>query len=381
MSTVKYQNAQGQTWSGRGRRPQWMIDALAAGATLESLLTPAVDASAFCDKCDGLGMSFGGNMSDDDMSGDSEICERCGGSGRAPAAEPGDAEHVAALDAANAHIVADEIAEPARQQAAMNPEKMARDALAAMSIAAHDERLKSAVARADRWALDYFRVIDAARGNFDAAKKLVRDASDYAEALVMNVQIDAATMQLTPAQQQATATSIDAQVELGLALADHAESAMTIAEHEDRFLNACERGWKASEYAEQSLPVNFSGENRDWINTYVHDALVVAAYQRAIAGLKCAPRVIHLVLGLPTAYFSAQKDVLKVRVAGLLEEYKAPGQRIEILVQAQSTVPLKNRQNLPDGKLDPEYSTETQSWAVIDIGHFTTDFSILLSKL
>jgi DNA-binding protein H-NS len=38
-----YTDGQGNTWSGRGRRPQWLLDAIAAGKTLEEL---TVDAAA-----------------------------------------------------------------------------------------------------------------------------------------------------------------------------------------------------------------------------------------------------------------------------------------------------------------------------------------------
>lgn len=35
---VKYRNEQGQTWGGRGKRPQWLRDALAGGKKLEDFL-------------------------------------------------------------------------------------------------------------------------------------------------------------------------------------------------------------------------------------------------------------------------------------------------------------------------------------------------------
>ncbi|MFT3819850.1 MAG: H-NS histone family protein [Rubrivivax sp.] len=35
---VKYRDESGHTWSGRGRRPQWFVDALAAGRTAADLL-------------------------------------------------------------------------------------------------------------------------------------------------------------------------------------------------------------------------------------------------------------------------------------------------------------------------------------------------------
>lgn len=34
-AAVLYRNEQGQTWGGRGKRPQWLRDALAGGRTLE----------------------------------------------------------------------------------------------------------------------------------------------------------------------------------------------------------------------------------------------------------------------------------------------------------------------------------------------------------
>lgn len=36
-TTVKYRGEAGQTWSGRGRRPTWFNEALAAGKTAEQL--------------------------------------------------------------------------------------------------------------------------------------------------------------------------------------------------------------------------------------------------------------------------------------------------------------------------------------------------------
>lgn len=37
-SKVKYRSEAGKGWSGHGRRPQWFLDALAAGKTPESML-------------------------------------------------------------------------------------------------------------------------------------------------------------------------------------------------------------------------------------------------------------------------------------------------------------------------------------------------------
>jgi len=32
---ARYRNEEGKTWSGRGRKPKWVVEALAAGKTLE----------------------------------------------------------------------------------------------------------------------------------------------------------------------------------------------------------------------------------------------------------------------------------------------------------------------------------------------------------
>lgn len=34
----KYKNEKGETWTGKGRKPAWVVEALASGKTLEELL-------------------------------------------------------------------------------------------------------------------------------------------------------------------------------------------------------------------------------------------------------------------------------------------------------------------------------------------------------
>lgn len=40
-ATVKFRNAQNQTWTGRGKQPKWLVLALQNGAKLEDFLIPA----------------------------------------------------------------------------------------------------------------------------------------------------------------------------------------------------------------------------------------------------------------------------------------------------------------------------------------------------
>jgi plasmid segregation protein ParM len=122
----------------------------------------------------------------------------------------------------------------------------------------------------------------------------------------------------------------------------------------------------------------FSGQSRDWIATSAHDVMILAGWKRAMSMIDCCPQKINLVLGLPMAFFSTQKNALKARVGALLASHLVPGQELEILVRPQSIVPLINIQHTADGLPNPQYRAESQSWAVIDIGHYTTDFAILL---
>jgi len=43
--TIKYRDAAGNAWTGVGRKPNWFVDALGAGATPESLRVDGVAAS------------------------------------------------------------------------------------------------------------------------------------------------------------------------------------------------------------------------------------------------------------------------------------------------------------------------------------------------
>ncbi len=40
-ATVKFRNAQNETWTGRGKQPKWLVLALENGAKLEDFLIPA----------------------------------------------------------------------------------------------------------------------------------------------------------------------------------------------------------------------------------------------------------------------------------------------------------------------------------------------------
>lgn len=129
----------------------------------------------------------------------------------------------------------------------------------------------------------------------------------------------------------------------------------------------------------QSRAEDFSGQSKDWINTPEHDALVVGAWHMAHRLLTSdpayrTPETIHLILGLPAAFFFRQKDALRDRVIDLITPHLIHHQKLTVLVQSQSLAPLFtvaiDQFGLPTGKV-----SEEDSWGSVEIGHYTTDFS------
>ena len=74
----------------------------------------------------------------------------------------------------------------------------------------------------------------------------------------------------------------------------------------------------------QSQAETFTGQNRNWIATEQHDALMASAWNRAMGVLAkpennmAEPEQISLVLGLPASYYAEQRDALLSRARGLL---------------------------------------------------------------
>lgn len=120
----------------------------------------------------------------------------------------------------------------------------------------------------------------------------------------------------------------------------------------------------------------FSGQTKDWVNSVTHDVLVLGAWKKAFEVLHPYAKHIVLVLGLPTAYYAGQKVALKSRIQSLLLPLIKDGQTLDILIKAQSEAPLQTLVFDNDGAIGNRHQMSKESWAVIEIGHFTTDFSL-----
>lgn len=111
-----------------------------------------------------------------------------------------------------------------------------------------------------------------------------------------------------------------------------------------------------------------SGLSEDWVSTPEHTALMVGSYQkaRAIAGVD-QPR---LVLGLPTHLYSRQKDKLReTAVTALVVN--------DVRVVPQPMGPYFEA--MFDEKGVPASAVNEESWGVVEIGYFTTDFMLMMN--
>ena len=131
----------------------------------------------------------------------------------------------------------------------------------------------------------------------------------------------------------------------------------------------------------QSQAETFSGQNRNWIETEQHDALLVSAWNRALSVLSHSdnnmgdPERISVVLGLPASYYAEQRDVLRARANALLQPLIKPDQILNIFVESQSRAPLLCVAFDSNGN-ETGRAGDDETWGVVEIGQFTTDFTL-----
>jgi plasmid segregation protein ParM len=124
----------------------------------------------------------------------------------------------------------------------------------------------------------------------------------------------------------------------------------------------------------------FTGLDQDWIHSVKHDALVVGAFQRVLSDIAtrqpAPPSHFEVVVGLPSGLFLAQRQALRARVTALLTKLLKDGQTINVRPQDQAFGPIQEIMFTADGKLDPSRDLENELWASIEVGQFSTDFTL-----
>lgn len=118
----------------------------------------------------------------------------------------------------------------------------------------------------------------------------------------------------------------------------------------------------------QSGGVLSNGLSDTWVETPEHTALLVGALQKlSYSGVNLEGGAIAL--GLPSRLHQRQKDALRE----IARRYVAA----EILVLPQPIGPYYAAMLDEDGRQYKERPLKSASWAVVDIGYYTTDFLLM----
>lgn len=142
-----------------------------------------------------------------------------------------------------------------------------------------------------------------------------------------------------------------------LSLLDHVMVPSTAQHGEGSFFT----GDTAITHGSQSV----TGLHFDWIKTAEHSALIMAAKRKLDQhGVRQENRFV--VLGLPVSSFGAQKDILRQIAQTLM-----PASTIKVVIQPIAALHAELLD--AEGNSIPGRSFADESWAVVDIGHFTTD--------
>lgn len=112
-----------------------------------------------------------------------------------------------------------------------------------------------------------------------------------------------------------------------------------------------------------------TGLSEDWIAQSEHAVLLLGALRKAAAAGVAMDQPM-LVLGLPTHLFARQRDRLKDTVSRLVATRDT-----RILPQAMG--PYQAVMLTANGAAAPDRSMADESWGVVEVGHFTTDFGLI----
>lgn len=139
----------------------------------------------------------------------------------------------------------------------------------------------------------------------------------------------------------------------------------------------------------QSSANTYTGQHKEWVDSVEHDVLILGAWKRVhdeIKRKRPEEKISSyvLVFGLPTKFYSAQRDILEERVEKIITPLLEKGQKLKIIIKSQSEAPLSciafNSLGIPTSELEKgdkdRHQMDKESWGVIEGGFITTDFSV-----
>ncbi len=114
-----------------------------------------------------------------------------------------------------------------------------------------------------------------------------------------------------------------------------------------------------------------SGMAENWISHPHHQVLLLGALRKVKQAFQdLDPSKAILVLGLPAQYYSAQRNTLLSSMRNLV-----PGAQVVVL--PQPLAPYLAIQYAIDGREDRARPVAAESWAVLEVGHFTLDVCLI----
>ena len=114
-----------------------------------------------------------------------------------------------------------------------------------------------------------------------------------------------------------------------------------------------------------------AGLRDDWVFTDSHTALFRGALRKLqVSGVSGVDSAL-VVVGLPASLYASQKT-------RLLAELARYAPKIEMRVLPQSIGPYQQMLFNSDGSENPDFNADEDSWGVIEIGQYTTDYALLL---
>lgn len=114
-----------------------------------------------------------------------------------------------------------------------------------------------------------------------------------------------------------------------------------------------------------------TGMSEDWIQEYAHQALILGALKKlALKQPPINPQGAIVALGLPAKFYSKQKDHLIQICRELI-----PGASVQVMPQPLG--PYFTLQYDAEGVENRRQRPSSESWAIIEVGHFTTDFALI----
>lgn len=133
--------------------------------------------------------------------------------------------------------------------------------------------------------------------------------------------------------------------------------------------------WTGETALRQGISQDPIGRSDEWVSSRIHDALTLSAIQRLDAqGLNFDPGKATIVLGVPSRVLRDRRDLvasLRDQVARLLTR-KSVSPRVIVLAQPMGVIAAHTMSE--DGQAKDGFDLEQQSFAVIDVGQYTTDY-------